>query len=101
MQNTNRAFLQKLGHALHGLHHLCDLACGKCISFHSPLYYLVVSEIPHQSAVDVGVVGDATQDLGALEGSVWVGAAVAQIPAEGKTKILLDSICAWKLVLRV
>lgn len=37
-----------------------------------PLYYLVVSEIPHQSAVDVGVVGDATQDLGTLEGSVWV-----------------------------
>lgn len=45
-----------------------------------------MSEIAHQSAVDVGVVGDATQDLGTLEGSVWVGAAVVQIPARDITK---------------
>lgn len=54
---------------------------------HRPLRYLVMCEIPHQSAVDVGVVGDATQDFGTLEGSVWIGAAVAQIPAGGQTKI--------------
>lgn len=55
-------------------------------TIHSPLYYLVMSEIPHQSAVDVGVVGDATQDLGTLEGGVWVGAAVVQIPARDKQR---------------
>lgn len=41
-------------------------------------------EISHQSVLNVGVVGDTTQDLGTLEGSFWVGAAVVQIPARAK-----------------
>lgn len=41
-------------------------------------------EISHQSVLNVGVVGDTTQDLGTLKGSVWVGAAVVQIPARAK-----------------
>lgn len=46
--------------------------------------YLVVCEISHQPDLDVGVVGNTTQDLGTLEGSLWVGAAVVQIPARDK-----------------
>lgn len=38
-------------------------------------------EVSHQPHLDVGVVGDTTQYLGALESSLWVGAAVIQIPA--------------------
>lgn len=48
------------------------------------LIYLVVCEISHQPILNVGVVGDTTQDLGTLEGSLWVGAAVVQIPARDR-----------------
>lgn len=41
-------------------------------------------EISHQPVLNVGVVGNTTQDLGTLEGSLWVGAAVVQIPARDK-----------------
>lgn len=43
--------------------------------------YLVVCEVSHQSDLNVGVVGNTTQDLGTLEGRLWVGGAVVQIPA--------------------
>lgn len=46
--------------------------------------YLVVYEIPHQPNLNVGVVGNTAQDLGTLECSLWVGAAVVQIPASDK-----------------
>ena len=46
--------------------------------------YLVMCEISHQPVLDVGVAGDATQDLGTLERSLWVGAAVVQEPAGDK-----------------
>lgn len=46
--------------------------------------YLVMCEISHQPNLNVGVLSDAAQDLGALESSLWVGAAVVKIPAGGK-----------------
>lgn len=41
-------------------------------------------EISNQPILNVGVVRDTTQDLGTLEGRLWVGAAVIQIPARDK-----------------
>lgn len=52
--------------------------------------YLVMCEISHQSILNVGVVGDTTQDLGTLEGSLWVGAAVIQIPARDTHRLPLS-----------
>lgn len=54
------------------------------------LTHLVVCEISHQSHLDVGVVGDATQNFGALESSFWVWAAVVKIPAGEKKNRLLS-----------
>lgn len=34
--------------------------------------YLVMCEVSHQPDLNVWVVGDATQNLGALEGGLWV-----------------------------
>lgn len=46
-------------------------------------------EVSHQSYLDVGVIGDASQNLGALKGSFWVGATVVQIPeTDGSEPIL-------------
>lgn len=60
--------------------------------------YLVVCEISHQSSLDVGVVSDTTQDLGTLEGSFWVGAAVVQIPAKGKQNLVI-SFCFLRSII--
>ena len=45
---------------------------------------LVMCEVSHQPVVDVGVAGDASEDLSALEGRLWIGAAVIQVPARDK-----------------
>lgn len=55
------------------------------------LIYLVVCEISHQSILNVGVVCDTTQNLGTLEGSFWIGAAVVQIPERDNHISLLSS----------
>lgn len=61
---------------------------------------LVVSEISHQPHLDVGVGGDATQNLGALESSFWVWAAVIKIPAgEERNFILQNKDKHWYLSL--
>lgn len=38
-------------------------------------------EISHQSVLNVGVVGNMTQDSGSLKGGFRIGIAVTQIPA--------------------
>lgn len=38
-------------------------------------------EVSHQPMLNVGVVGNVTQDFGCLKGSFRVGIAVVQIPA--------------------
>lgn len=57
--------------------------CASCFNLQICIY-LVVCEISHQPNLNIGVVGDTTQDLGTLEGSLWVGAAVVKIPAGDK-----------------
>lgn len=57
-------------------HHCCE-----CLYIYT---YLVMCEVSHQPHLDVGVVGDTTQYLGALESSLRVGAAVIQIPGGDK-----------------
>lgn len=41
-------------------------------------------EVSHQPVVDVGVAGDASEDLSALEGRLRIGAVVIQVPARDK-----------------
>lgn len=58
-------------------------------------------EISHQSNLNVGVVGDTAQDLGTLECSLWIGAAVVQIPASDKHScpLNLQSFCDYQPLL--
>lgn len=48
-------------------------------------------EISHQPVLNVGVVGNMTQDFGRLKGSFRIGIAVVQIPARdtGYHKVIL------------
>lgn len=55
-------------------------------------------EISHEPILNVGVVGDTTQDLGTLKCSLWVGAAVVQIPVQEKHRSPSSSTVLNKLV---
>lgn len=48
-----------------------------------------MGEISHQSMLNVGVVGNMTQDFGSLKGSFRIGIAVVQIPSKDKIIIII------------
>lgn len=52
-----------------------------CNSRPQRFVYLIMCEVSHQPMLNVGVVGNMTQDFGRLKGSFRVGIAVVQIPA--------------------